>query len=147
VTERTQVHGYASIVREGRILLCRISEQIPNDAGKWTLPGGGIDFDESIPDGVARELSEETGYEIELGPVAWVESEVFDGPSERVRVVRIIYEARVIGGQLRPEADGSTDLCDWIELATAPTMPLVPVARLVVDYCIGVASLLEDDGY
>lgn len=134
---RTQIHGYAAIVSEGRILLCRISEQIANDAGMWTLPGGGIEFDESIPDGVVRELEEETGYRVELGPVAWVESEVFENSCERVRVVRIIYEARVVGGEMRPEADGSTDLCDWIALATAPTMPLVPVARRALDHDLG----------
>ena len=36
------------------------------DDGRWTLPGGGLDFGEDPRDGALRELAEETGYIGEL---------------------------------------------------------------------------------
>lgn len=32
----------------------------------WTMPGGGVEFDESIQDAVAREVFEETGYTVDV---------------------------------------------------------------------------------
>lgn len=127
--QETRLHGYALLVREGRILLCRISDQIPKDSGRWTLPGGRIEFEETLAEGVERELKEETGLEVELGPVEWVETELFDLPQGRVRVVRVVFRARVTGGKLRSEQEGTTDLCEWIDLDSTPSLPLVPLAQ------------------
>ena len=33
----------------------------------WSLPGGGIDFEESVRDGLVREVFEETGHHVEPG--------------------------------------------------------------------------------
>jgi len=54
---------------EGRLLLARHS-YLP--APGWSLPGGWLAADESFEEGVARELAEELGMAVEVGPlVAW----------------------------------------------------------------------------
>jgi 8-oxo-dGTP pyrophosphatase MutT (NUDIX family) len=45
----------------GRILLQRRA-----DSGNWALPGGGMDMTESLADSVIREVSEETGFDVEV---------------------------------------------------------------------------------
>jgi len=62
--ERLRVSAYGLIVQENRMLLCRISPQVPAAAGMWTLPGGGIDFGEHPQDAVVREVREETGLDV-----------------------------------------------------------------------------------
>ncbi|MEO1088763.1 MAG: NUDIX domain-containing protein, partial [Acidobacteriota bacterium] len=52
---KTRLAAYAVIVEDNRLLLCRISPQIPAHAGKWTLPGGGLDFGETPEAAVVRE--------------------------------------------------------------------------------------------
>ena len=38
------------------------------DNGNWEPPGGVLELDETIEDGLRREVREETGAEIEVGP-------------------------------------------------------------------------------
>ena len=87
---------------------------------EWSLPGGGIDFDESIIDGVVREVYEETGYHVETGGLLaehhfTARGRTFDG---WIRSQRFVFEATITGGQLgTTEVDGSTDHAAWVPLA------------------------------
>jgi len=49
---------------EGRVLLIQRNEE-PNKSG-WTIPGGFVEFDETVQVAVVREVAEETGLECEL---------------------------------------------------------------------------------
>jgi 8-oxo-dGTP diphosphatase len=57
------------IVRDGagRILLIRRSERSPTDPGCWDLPGGKMDYGESLAETLVREAREETGLTIRVG--------------------------------------------------------------------------------
>ena len=48
---------------EGRVLLVRASERSAN-AGRWFLPGGGVEHGEHPADAVVREFAEETGLRV-----------------------------------------------------------------------------------
>ena len=43
---------------DGRVLLLQEAD------GQWDLPGGGLEHNESVQDGLAREVLEETGYRV-----------------------------------------------------------------------------------
>jgi ADP-ribose pyrophosphatase YjhB (NUDIX family) len=49
----------AFIERDGALLLERRA-----DFGTWGIPGGGLDEDETVEDGLAREVLEETGLQV-----------------------------------------------------------------------------------
>jgi 8-oxo-dGTP diphosphatase len=89
---------------------------------RWTLPGGGVELEETPAQGALRELREETGYDVELGRLLGVDTVVVP-PGRRVtasdrplRNVRVIFEARVIGGALTREVDGTTGEARWFPL-------------------------------
>lgn len=132
---RTRIAAYALCLDEaGRILLCRLSP-IEADVGRWTLPGGGLDFGEDPLDGCLRELEEETGLFGTVQDLAGVDSQVYSferehGPVE-MHSIRILYRVAITGGTLRDELDGSTDRCAWFspsEVAELPLVDLVDVA-------------------
>lgn len=132
---RTRVGAYARCLDGERMLLCRIAES-DAAAGYWTLPGGGIDFGEHPGDAVLRELTEETGLVGEVEGLLSVESHHW--PGERTadgrpfHAISAVYAVRIVGGELRDEADGSTDRAAWIDRETIATLPLTRLARAVL---------------
>jgi 8-oxo-dGTP diphosphatase len=125
----TRLGAYAVVVDErDRVLLVLWNE---TDQPLWTLPGGGVELDETVEAGAVRELKEETGYDVELGRLLGVDTMVV-APEERTvprarwfRGVRVVFEATVVGGELRDEEDGSTDEARWIPLAEVPELARV----------------------
>lgn len=128
-----RISAYGLLVEDERILLCRISERVLGDAGKWTLPGGGLDFGEAPATAVVREVEEETGIHVGVKRLVEVESENFDNDDRLFQAIRIIYEVERIGGDLRSEADGSTDLCAWWTRDEVVALPLVPLVARSID--------------
>ncbi|MCI3269597.1 NUDIX hydrolase [Streptomyces cylindrosporus] len=113
---KLRVAAYAVCVRDDQLLLARGID----DDGKpeWTLPGGGMEHGEDPYDTVLREVEEETGYDVEITGLLGVHSfrltthHRFGREVDR-HALRLVYEARVTGGELRPEVGGSTDLAAW----------------------------------
>jgi ADP-ribose pyrophosphatase YjhB (NUDIX family) len=104
----------AVVVDEGRVLLVRRGSEPLK--GHWTLPGGMLEVGETLAAGVAREVREETGLEVE--PVELVE--VLDRihrEGDRVRFHYVIADflCRVTGGTLRAASDA--DAVRWVERA------------------------------
>lgn len=114
ILRRTRVAAYGLLTDGDQILLCRLSRQLPRDSKRrWTLPGGGIDFGESPAAGMIREVEEETGLIVAATGIADVDSLVGEESGAPCHHIRIIYRARITGGALRHETNGSTDLCQW----------------------------------
>jgi ADP-ribose pyrophosphatase YjhB (NUDIX family) len=97
-------------MQDGRILLTR--RAIHPAHGKWTFPGGYVDWGESVDAAALRETWEETGLTVELGGLVGVYS------YERSPVVIVVYEARVLGGTLT--VCHENDRLEWVTPAEIP---------------------------
>jgi ADP-ribose pyrophosphatase YjhB (NUDIX family) len=133
--DRVRVAAYAVVRDEcDRILLCHMHPSM-GVGDVWTLPGGGLDFGEAPADAALRELEEETGYIGEIDHLVEVDDRVYinaDG-ADRMHAIRIVYAAHLVGGSMRDEPDGSTDMCRWVEPAEAATLRLGGVARRALE--------------
>ena len=111
------------------ILLCRLTKP-RRQVGWWTLPGGGLDFGEAPADAMVREVREETGFEVEPTDLVGVNSICVEGWSgEPMHGIRIVYRARIIGGALQHEVEGSTDLAQWWPRANVGSARLVDLVQ------------------
>ncbi|MEK8170348.1 NUDIX domain-containing protein [Streptomyces sp. M19] len=71
MNRRLRVAAYAVCVRENKVLLARYVGQ---DGRHWTMPGGGIEHGEDPYDAVLREVTEETGYTVEIDRLLGIDS-------------------------------------------------------------------------
>jgi ADP-ribose pyrophosphatase YjhB (NUDIX family) len=137
--KRQRVAAYAVILRDGEILLSRLSETVTPDE-LWTLPGGGLDHGEDPRDAVVREVREETGLDAVVGETARVYSAHLPGVWREGRRVdahalRIVYDGWVPVDAPEPrvlEVGGSTMAAAWQPVA-AVLDGSVPVTPMVVE--------------
>lgn len=128
--ERFQRVAAYGIARDGdQVLLSRLSRS-PH-AGRWTLPGGGLDFGERPVDAVVREVHEETGLHVQVEELLDADAELWGWTRANGRVethsVRFVYRVTVLGGTLGVvEVDGSTEDAGWWPLSDLPE--LTPMA-------------------
>jgi 8-oxo-dGTP diphosphatase len=116
----TRLAAYAAVVDQDQRLLLTWWNGEGHGTPCWSMPGGGVEFEESLVEAVEREVLEETGYVVSVGsPIA---AHSFTDPSggrggRPYKSVRIVFAATIVGGSLGTlEAGGSTDFAQWVPL-------------------------------
>lgn len=113
----------AAILRDGRLLL--VKRRKPPEAGCWNLPGGKVDFGETVADAVRREIAEELGVEIELTrSLGFVEMIGLDAQ----HWVAPIYQATISAGEPVNVEPEKHEALVWAD-PDAPPAPLALAAR------------------
>lgn len=131
---RVRLAAYGVIVRDDEILLAHWNER---GRSGWTLPGGGVEPGESPLEAAVREIWEETGYHASIDELLGIDSRIIPTRDRLARqarapmqALRVVYAASISSGELRSEADGSTDEAAWWPLDEVPglrTVSLVDV--------------------
>jgi ADP-ribose pyrophosphatase YjhB (NUDIX family) len=119
---------------DGRVLLIR--RRYEPLAGRWSIPGGAVEIGETLAEGLVREMKEETGLDVEVGPVLDVFDRISRDPDGRVRYHYVLADflCRVFAGQPAAGSDVSeVVLADPSDLApydlTPKTLAVIDAAR------------------
>ena len=121
----------AVIAHDDRVVL--IKRKFEPLAGQWSLPGGTLELGESLEAGVAREIREETGLDVEVGPVVEVFDRILLDTEGRVQYhfVLVDYLCRPIGGHLQAGSD--VDDAVWVAPSDVSSYHITPKATAVVE--------------
>ncbi len=65
----TRIRVVAAVVRRGDVVLVTRRADLPGRPGQWEFPGGKVESGETEPDALRREIAEELGCGIEVGPL------------------------------------------------------------------------------
>ena len=101
-----KIRATAVLIENDHILLTeqKVTESLRRS---WSLPGGTLEFGETLEECVIREVKEETGLDIIVGKLLYVCDRILD---ER-HVVHITFSVKRAGGSLHvgvePEADAN----------------------------------------
>ena len=129
--ERPIVGVGAVIVDDGKVVLIR--RRYEPLKGHWSLPGGMVEVGETLQAALAREMLEETGLVVEVGPVIEVFDRITRDEQWRVRYhfVLIDYLCRPVSGELRAGSD--VDAAIWVDPRQLGEYGLTEKATSVID--------------
>ena len=102
----------------GKTLVLLIRRKHDPFAGRWAIPGGFLEMDETAETAARRELKEETGVNHD-GPVAFLG--VWDAPGRdpRGRTISLAHVASVDGTPPRPTGADDAEESAWVDVETA----------------------------
>jgi 8-oxo-dGTP diphosphatase len=126
---RVPAVGVGGIALDGGSILLVRRGTAPSE-GLWSVPGGRLEWGETMAEAVRREVLEETGLDVVVGRVAGVVERIYEG----FHYVIVDYFVEVVGGTL--QAGGDVRDARWVAVAEVEALPLAP----------GVAQALRDFG-
>ncbi len=87
------------IIINNKILLAKRRDE--PDKNKWAIPGGKLELNETLEEGLKREMKEETSLDIKKGKLLGIIEVVNDN----FHYVILDYECSIISGEIRSGSD------------------------------------------
>ena len=124
----------AFILNDGKILLVKKSADDPHHPNEWEVPGGRMEFEESIEEHIIREVKEEVGLDIIPGEPfemwTWIMKKTDpNGEISRQQVVAVGRRCKAINIDIdesgRVEDDYLADTA-WVPVNKVLSYPLIP---------------------
>ena len=123
--------GVGGVIVDGdRVVL--IKRKYEPLALRWSIPGGTLEVGEPLEEGVARELQEETGLVVRVGPVIEVFDRILRDDNGRVKYhfVLVDYLCIPVGGSLQAGDDVSD--AEWAHFDALAPYDLTEKAESVI---------------
>ncbi len=134
-----------ALFRDGRLLLLKRSPTLTAFPSSWDMPGGHVEWGESLTHALRREIREETGFAAVVGRPFW--TEFFDYPLAGGRSVRSIeidfFCATRSGGAPRVDPREHTRFA-WLSKYDARSFPAPTAVRAIIRRAIA-GHAGEDD--
>ncbi len=115
----------------------------------WCPPGGGMQFEERTHEALRREFKEETGLEVEVGNLLFV-NEFMQPP---LHALELFFEVKITGGRLHlgtdPEMTEANQIIQearWMSFEDVKRYPANEVHSLF-KYCGSLADIYQLKGY
>lgn len=118
-----------AVIDDGALLVVRRGGE--PGRGRWAIPGGRVEMGERLVDAARREVLEETGLHVDVGPVVWVGESIGPGEPPSWHFALIDFLGAVVGGELRAGDDAAE--VRWVELDRIGELDVVPTMPLLVD--------------
>ncbi len=137
------------LYREGDQLLMVRHRGIGPTNTFWCPPGGGAQFSEAAPDALIREFMEETGLEIEIGDMLFV-NEFMLPP---LHAMELFFAVRAVGGVLQqgidPEMSIDGQIIDEVRLMSFAEIKSYPPEEVhaLFRYCNSLDDVFQLRGY
>ena len=106
------------------------------DNGHWEPPGGVLELNESIIDGLCREVREETGLDIEPERLTGVYKNMPRG------IVALVFRARIVGGTPTHETDETVRM-QWLDAQDIAARSDEAYAARVLDAMNGTTPVIR----
>ena len=105
--DRPRVRVAGIVIQENSILLI---QHIKNEKKYWLVPGGGVDWGESLEDALIREYKEETNLDIEVKEFLFFSEAI--SPDKNKHVINLYFLVKIKNNSEIMEIGNETNLSD-----------------------------------
>ncbi len=111
---KSPVPAVAGIVfdPEGRVLLVERGKEPAK--GKWSFPGGAVILGETLEEAVKREILEETGIDVKVGPLIEASSRIIHDGNRCPKYHYILLDYLCVPCSLDIKAGSDADRVIWV---------------------------------
>ena len=129
----------AVVVKDGRALVVRRATEPLR--GEWSVPGGMLELGEKLREGIAREVKEETGLEVEVGEVLDVFDSIFPDSEGRMQYhyVLIDFLCRPVAGEVCASSDVSDAM--WVTAEEAEALQMKAATVGLIRKALGLTAV------
>lgn len=122
------------LARDGdAMLLVQIGRSAYGEAGKWMLPGGGIEHGEEPREAVVRAFAEQLGLTVRVDELLDVGSDYRNlAGGIDFHGIFIVYGVTVTAGEPKAEPDGAILSPTWVKPAELESLPVLDPIRAVL---------------
>lgn len=83
--------------------------------GRWSIPGGLVDLGETLEEAIQREVLEETGIEVSVGPLVEILDRVIYDDDLRVQYHYVLVDFLCTAAEAEPEVASDAEEARWFE--------------------------------
>lgn len=133
------VVGVGGIVLAGDQVLL-VKRGAPPSQGLWSLPGGAVRVGEGLKEACAREVMEETGIAVAVGPLVEVFERVLRDGQGRVEYHYVLHDYLCHALPDKPRAGDDAAEARWVALADLDKAGLTPDTDRVIRRAAGLSN-------
>ena len=128
------------VLKEGKVLLGKRhddpekADSLLQGAGKWTMPGGKLDFGEKFSEGAKREVMEETGIKLNSIKLIALNDDIIEG----VHFVTAGFLCEDFENEPRVLEPDEITCWEWFDLDALPSPMYFPSEKVLKNYKEGV---------
>ncbi len=133
--------GAAIFNNKGEIFITKRGPKAKNERGKWEIPGGSVEYNETFEHAIKREIKEEHGIEIEIIELLGICDHII--PDEHQHWVSPTYICKIIKGTPKIKEPDKCEQLGWFTLAEAEKLSL----SIITTYDITLLKKKYPKGY
>ena len=103
---------------KNEFLMLKRTDKCRNEAGKWNIPGGKVDFNEKVEEAILREIKEELGADLQIDDFMFFINHII--PDDGQHWVSFIFKSKIVAGELQNLEPHKHSEMKWFSLDSLP---------------------------
>lgn len=114
------------ILKEDKILLVQHKKK---GRKYWLLPGGRVEFGETLFEAIQREIWEEANIKIKVGNLLFISDAISPELETKRHIINIFFEGRIISGELKIGHEKILQKIEFVPITRLDELTFYPTVK------------------